>query len=215
MGSNSMKISSLIETTSTILDNSTGEVIQSTDTVKQSFRVPKEPAFVKLYLDCLSRFKDIQVSLNPILIELLRMATYSSCDEQFGGQIIQLTKVGKQIIASRCDVSVNRVEHALTEFVKKEYLYRIGQGTYQVNANLFGKGDWSDISNLRNIQAKIDFASGVIETEFIRDKVISYQDAKELTSHLPSELGDPDYDDGAEHFDEGFQLTFGADVNEQ
>ncbi|MBO7736107.1 MAG: hypothetical protein J6S67_26285 [Methanobrevibacter sp.] len=210
MSSNSMKISSLIETTSTVLDNSTGEVIQSTDTVKQSFRVPKEPAFVKLYLDCLSRFKDIQVSLNPILIELLRMATYSSCDEHFGGQIIQLTKVGKQIIATRCDVSVNRVEHALTEFVKKEYLYRIGQGTYQVNANLFGKGDWSDISNLRNIQAKIDFASGVIETEFIRDKVISYQEAKELTSHLPYELGDPQYDE-----DEGVQLAFGADDNEQ
>lgn len=119
MNSNTAKISSLIETNTTVLDSSTGEVLESTDTVKQTYRVPKEPAFVKLYLDCLSKFKDVQISLNPILLECLRMATYSSCDEQFGGQILQLTNVGKQIIANRCQVSINRVNHALTEFVKK------------------------------------------------------------------------------------------------
>lgn len=212
MNSNTAKISSLIETNTTVLDSSTGEVLESTDTVKQTYRVPKEPAFVKLYLDCLSKFKDVQISLNPILLECLRMATYSSCDEQFGGQILQLTNVGKQIIANRCQVSINRVNHALTEFVKKEYLFRIGRGTYQVNAVLFGKGEWSDVCNLRNIQAKIDFASGKIEAEFIRDNFISFQEAKELTDNLPIGVGDPEYSDIESEL--SGQLRFGDD-NEQ
>ena len=49
---------------------------------------------------------------------------------------------------------------------------------------------------------------------FIR-KTVSDQEAHAMTEHLPFGVGDPEYDDGAEHFDEGFQLTFGADDNEQ
>ena len=214
MNTTAMKISTISQSSSTFLDSSSGEVIQSSETSSKTFRVPKVPSFVKLYLDCLSAFKDIQISLNPILIEFLKCSSYACCDDVDGGQTLYLNSALKKRIASKCDVSVSRINQAITEFVKKEYMYRVDVGTYQFNAELFGKGEWSDICNLRNIQANIDFASGTIQTEFIR-KTVSDQEAHAMTEHLPFGVGDPEYDDGAEHFDEGFQLTFGADDNEQ
>ena len=44
---------------------------------------------------------------------------------------------------------------------------RIATGTYQVNAELFGKGDWKDIKNIR---ATFDFARGTVETEIITEE---------------------------------------------
>lgn len=166
---NDLKIRSLTQSNTSFVDNSSGEVVSTSETVTQSFRVSREPGFVKLYLDCLSAFKDIQISLNPILLEFLRCASYASVDDRDGGQILFLNSALKKRIALKCDVSVSRVNQAITEFVKKHYMFRVDVGTYQFNSELFGKGDWSDISNLRNIQSKFDFGSNTVTTDFIID----------------------------------------------
>lgn len=187
---NELKIRSLIQSNTSVVDNSSGEVVSTSETVTQSFRVSREPSFVKLYLDCLSAFKDIQISLNPILLEFLRCTSYASSDDCDGGQILYLNSALKKRIALKCDVSVSRVNQAITEFVKKQYMFRIDVGTYQFNSELFGKGDWSDISNLRNIQSKFDFASNTVITDFITDDCLSFSDASALYDDLPCCLGD-------------------------
>lgn len=152
----------------TIIDTQTGEVLKENHKSKQSYRLPKEPPFVKLYLDCLSKFKDIQISFNPILIELLKNTSYAEMeDTETGGQIIYLNKMLKQNIAKRCNVSLKRVEQAITEFVKKGYMHRIGVGTYQFDANLFGKGDWADIYNIR---ANFNFGTGEVVAEIVKNE---------------------------------------------
>lgn len=149
-----------------IIDNQTGEVLQESHKSKQSYRIPKEPPFVKLYLDCLSKFKDIQISFNPILIEFLRNTNFANMkDTETGGQILYLNKMLKQNIAQHCNVSLKRVEQAITEFVKKGYMHRIGVGTYQFDANLFGKGEWADIYNIR---ANFNFGTGEIIAEIVK-----------------------------------------------
>ena len=52
-----------------IADQTTGEVISQNKKQITSSKLPDEPPFVKLYLDCLCKFKDMQISFNPILID--------------------------------------------------------------------------------------------------------------------------------------------------
>ena len=61
--------------------------------------------------------------------------------------------------------TVKRIEQAITDFVKTGVFSRIATSTYQVNAALFGKGDWQDIKNIR---ATFDFGKGTVETEIIK-----------------------------------------------
>lgn len=145
----------------TVIDNDTGEVLNQEIVYKQS----PEPNFIKLYLDCLCSFKGISKSLNPILIELLQHMSFASLQDPEGGQIIYLNAELKRRIAKSTNKTVKRVEQALTDFVKANVLKRIAVGTYQVNANLFGRGEWKDIKNIR---AKFDFANGTIDAEIIK-----------------------------------------------
>lgn len=143
-----------------LINNDTGEVI------KQEFIHKKgcEPAFVKVYIDCLCDFKGLSKSLNPILLEFLKHMTYAGATELYGGQIIFLNAALKRNIAANTGKTVKRIEQAITDFVKSGIFKRIATGTYQVNANLFGRGEWKDIKNIRST---FDFGNGTIETEII------------------------------------------------
>lgn len=153
-----------------IVDEESGEVKEEYKHHTSMTKLPEEPPFVKLYLDCLSKFKDIQLSFNPILLEFLKRATYADEDTEIGGEVLYLNKRLKQTIAKKCNVSLKRVEQAITEFVKKGYMYRIDVGTYQFNANLFGKGNWGDVYNIRNIQANFNFGTGEVVADIVHDE---------------------------------------------
>jgi len=138
-----------------------------------------EPPFVKLYLDCLLQFKQVSPSLNPILFELLKYMSYASPLEldPSGGQIIFLNAELKRRIAQTTGKTVKRLEQALTDFVKAKIFRRIAPGTYQVNAELFGKGDWKEISNIRAI---FDFKNGRIRAKISKEKTIEDFDIFEV-----------------------------------
>lgn len=155
----------LVETTDSI-NSETGEVDSELVVTKTNYKVLREPNFIKLYLDHLSRFKGIQVGLNPILMEMMRSASYANIDDRSGGQVICLNKWLKESIAKKCNVSIYRIEQAISEFVKKDYMKRIAIGTYQLNPFLFGKGEWTDIVGIR---ATYDYATGKVTTEIIHE----------------------------------------------
>lgn len=143
-----------------VVDHNNGEIISEEYIHKRGV----EPPFVKLYLDCLCDFKGLSKSLNPILLEFLKYMTYANVDEPNGGQVIYLNAALKKNIATATGKTVKRIEQAITDFVKTGVFSRIATSTYQVNAELFGKGDWKDIKNIR---ATFDFGEGTIETEII------------------------------------------------
>ena len=123
------------------------------------------------------------------MIELLKHASYSSSHDEDGGQILYLNKRLKRDIANKCGVSLTRVEHAITDFVKKEYMYRLDVGTYQFNANFFGKGSWVDIYKLRTIQAEFDFATGEVIANIVRNEEEEMNNATdEIASHSKTEI---------------------------
>jgi hypothetical protein len=157
-----MKTEDKITYERTIVDHQSGEIIE------QEFihRRGTEPPFIKVYLDCLCDFKGLSKSLNPILLEFLKYMTYANSADPNGGQIIYLNAELKRQIANSTGKTVKRIEQAITDFVKTGVFNRIATGTYQVNAELFGKGDWKDIKNIR---ATFDFGKGTVSTEIIKN----------------------------------------------
>lgn len=146
-----------------VLDQETGEVTRH----KTVYKAADEPDFVKLYIDCVLTLKGLKKGLNPILLGFLRFMSYADINGIEGGQIIFVNKMMKQTIADSLGVTVKRIDQAITEFVKGGIFKRIAVGTYQVNPNLVGKGEWKDIKNIR---ATFDFGnrevmSAVVETE--------------------------------------------------
>jgi len=168
-----------------IADQTTGEVISQNKKQITSSKLPDEPPFVKLYLDCLCKFKDMQISFNPILIEFLKNASYADIDNDNGGQVIYMNKMLKENIAKKCNVSLKRVEQAITEFVKKGIMRRIGVGTYQFNPNLFGFGRWSDIYNIR---AVFDFGTGQAVAQIVKNEEEQMNEATEKIDTQSKEL---------------------------
>lgn len=155
-----------VQTKQTI-NYSSGEVVVEENITNR--KNSSEPPFVKLYLDCLLTYKDLSKSLNPILSEFLKYMSYANVADNQGGQIIYLNAEMKRQIAKSTEKTVKRVEQALTDFVKSGVFRRIATSTYQVNPNLFGRGDWKDISNIRTI---FNFATGEVFTEIEKNKKI-------------------------------------------
>ncbi len=138
------------------IDRETGEIKRT----KHEVQFDAEPAFIKLYLDCLGMFtrsSALDKNLNDMLIATLKYMTYADKE-----QIIYLNSTIKKRIAESTGKSIARYNQALTLWVKEGILRRIDRGAYQVNPWVFGKGDWRDIEQLR---ATFSFGTGTVTVE--------------------------------------------------
>jgi len=129
------------EVTETI-DKETGEiVIEGTKSI--SFLIDKEPEYVKLYLEDVSRLKDIPAGMNKVLFELIKGIGYNG--------IIMAYKPVKDIMCANMGISVSYLNKCINEFYKKGIFIRYARGVYIADPNLFAKGSWSNIQHLRLI----------------------------------------------------------------
>lgn len=149
-----------------VVKTTDGEVVES----KTVYKDATEPAYVKLYLDCVMTIKGLRKGSSPILIEFLKHMSYADANSNNGGQIIYVNMQMKRTIGETLGISVETVNKALFSFVKSNIFYRIGVGTYQVNPNIIGKGEWKDIKKIKNIFAKIDFKNKEIIAEVVESE---------------------------------------------
>lgn len=138
-----------------------GEVISS----KTVYKTQKEPDFVKLYIDCVFTVKGVKKGFNPIFVAFLEYMSYSDANSQYGGQIIYVNKAMKTAIAKKVGLSIVSVNNAITDFVKKGIFKRVDVGTYQVNPNIVGRGQWADIKNIR---ATFDFGNREVLADIVK-----------------------------------------------
>ena len=124
------------------VDLSTGQIIQT----EREIKVPKEPDFIKLYLDDMVMLKDIPQWVSGILYSLLKRMSYQN--------EIVLNATIKKRIAADLDITTRTIDNALVTFVKKNILFRVGVGVYQANPYLFGKGEWT---NIRKIRLQVEY----------------------------------------------------------
>ena len=157
------------ETITRTIDGNTGEV-KFDERSQTTVVLNEEPDYVKLYVNTVLTFKNLPITLNPILLELLRLMTFA--DEE---QIIIYNSYWKKKISEKTDKKPETIDKAVQALEKNGIFKRVARGTYQVNPNIFGKGSWDNIKELR---AKFDFKAGEIEQEFIYSTENNEKNAK-------------------------------------
>ena len=143
----------------TLVDTETGEVKKQEKT--NVVKIQSEPAFVKLYIEDISKLYDLPKGTDKLLFELVKSMSYE-------GEIC-LNAGKKRIIAEKLGFSNTRtIDNNLTKFCKKDILDRVETGVYIANPNLFGKGSWADIYKLRTLWLKKSYTRNgeTIETPF-------------------------------------------------
>lgn len=129
-----------------------------------TYSIESEPPYVKMYLDTVLYLSDLPKSYNPVLSAILmRMPWANQCQD------IAINSGVKRRIAKELGISVSRINNALTDFVKGKLLYRVDTGVYQVNPNIFGRGEWADIKKLR-LEISFDASGKTIMAEIEKNK---------------------------------------------
>lgn len=154
---NKKRVYKSVEVSQFNVDRESGEIISESHEQTEMGYVDTEPQYIKIYLDCILRFKNLSSSLNPILIALCRHMHFADKN-----QIVFVNKYVKDIICKECGVKTKRVEQAVKQFVEAGLLKRQARGVYLVNPYIISRGNWEDIKKLR---ATFDFMTGDISVE--------------------------------------------------
>lgn len=125
------------------VDELTGE-LKNQSTVYVS-RPESEPPYVKMYLDVMHDIRSIPLYCWPVLMWLLRMMPYANAEPVF-----EFGKPMRKRAAGELEVSVGRVDHAVSDLLKCGVLLREDRGLYHFNPAFFARGEWKDIQKLRS-----------------------------------------------------------------
>lgn len=124
------------------VDDKTGEVTSSSTTYVSTPKI--EPAYVKLYFDGLDKLREIPLYCWPVLLWMLGKVSYANEE-----QSLELCSTTRKGVAESLNMSVNRVNHAVSDLVRCGIIFRSGKGLYRFNPVFFARGEWKDIQKLR------------------------------------------------------------------
>ena len=104
-------------------------------------RIPREPSFVKLYIDDIMLLHNMPATASSLLHLLVRKLDYDG--------YISLNAASKRLFAEELGVSVSSINNQFYKMVKKDILRRKDTGLFMLNPMLFAKGSWIDVLALR------------------------------------------------------------------
>lgn len=146
------------------IDHSTGEITE--ETVTKAFHIEKEPDFIKMYITDVARISDIPMGMDKILFELVSQMGYNN--------IIPAYKPLKLMMCARMGISLDYLNKAIQTFYEKGIFIRAARGVYIADPELFARGKWEDIKQLRLV------------IEYDRDS--KGNSIKKLKSDLPQQV---------------------------
>jgi len=136
------------------INNETGEIVE--EVKHTTTRIPKEPNYIKVYIQAVGLLHNLPNSADKILFELIKYVNYDN-------EII-INKNVKERIAERLNISLSRVNMYISDLTKKNFLIRKARGVYILNPYVFGKGNWKDIYELRKaLQLNVIFKDNEID----------------------------------------------------
>ena len=121
-------------------DEETGEEIIKNINIS-SFAVDREPEYIKLYIQDIGRLKKINGKANDILLAFISKMGYNN--------IIPTYKPIKMLIARDLNVSIHTVNSAIKKFRASGLFIPYVRGMYIADPELFARGNWKNIKNLR------------------------------------------------------------------
>lgn len=108
---------------------------------RKTEKLPKEPHFVKLYLKDLAHLRELPGWVCNVLYELLKKMDYTN--------EIVLNSTVKNRMALELNIHPKTIDNALTKFVDKKILSRVGKGVFLANPFIFGRGVWAEVEEIR------------------------------------------------------------------
>lgn len=166
-------------TNTRFVDNQTGEITHEVETAVRA--VEKEPNYVKLYLDQIVKLTEITGWTSNVLYELLGDSKYAS-----DGQIIVVNSGYKEMVAEKLGIKKQSVTNAINALKKKDIIYKIKNGVFMLNPQIFGKGEWKDVKKLRY---EVEL-SDVGTTITLKEKVIEKPASSEILTEQLKNRGD-------------------------
>ena len=157
-------------TVETHIDNETGKATQTKKT--QTYKVPQEPPYIKMYIEDIQRFYDLPVSSSPMIYELLRKLDYDG--------LISLNSTNKKIMCQKLGWTIGSLDNYLTKLKKCELFRSVGKGVLQPDPRIFGRGSWANIFERREAWIKVSHTKEgrEIQTSFSEEE--SIKDVSEL-----------------------------------
>lgn len=121
------------------VDYETGEIKK---TISQTItKIDREPPFVKLYIDDISDINNLQHSCSQLLLELIKRVNYSG--------VISISAGDKKLIVKSLGVKPQTFANNISQLIKKDILFRIDTGMYQLNPFYFARGAWYEVNKQR------------------------------------------------------------------
>lgn len=109
--------------------------------------LPKEPEFIKLYIQDLARIFELQNQHQDILIYLAASADYDGVISLTAGRKERIANTVSLTTGSSC--SPKSVTNAVGEYIKRGLIRRVGRGEYELDPHLFARGEWRQIRERR------------------------------------------------------------------
>lgn len=128
-----------------VIDGQTGEILELEQSQGTKTIHKQEPPYIKLYIEDMLYMADMPKSLSGLTYSLLKRARYAK-----DGLRIDLSTFVKREILAECGYEkLQSLTNALGKLCKGNIIRRLGSGTYQLNPYLFGRGEWTEIDNIR------------------------------------------------------------------
>lgn len=132
---------SVLEKREQTIDQTTGEILHDKSNVISFSQMPEEPAYIKLYIDDLSRLNRLTPGETKILLYVAARADYEG--------IASLPLGIKNRIATSAGCSASAVSSAISKFCNEKILKRLDVGVYELNPDYFARGKWREIRERR------------------------------------------------------------------
>lgn len=156
----------IYENNQTIVDSDGNVIHETNETVS---RMPREPDFVKVYLEGISKIYSLSNGENSFLLELLKLVNYDN--------EIVLNKGIKQKIAKKLDIKEQTVDNNVSKLKKSKIISPTKfRGIYMISPEIFGKGAWSEVYKARAKYQKLCISIEIDnETKSIKDAKIEIE----------------------------------------
>ncbi|MDD4969897.1 MAG: hypothetical protein PHT07_10765 [Paludibacter sp.] len=161
----------------------TGELTEQTN--RRVYKVPRTPDFIMLFTKHISFLEQLNKGETAVLSAILE--SYVGI-----GNMVFLSPQSRKQIGADLGVVMSSIHKAIKALLEKKILIEGENKFIYLNPHLFGKGNWEDISKLRQIMT-VDFdfqkqeaiVSREVKTTYIGDVELSKPheviDAKEYT----------------------------------
>jgi hypothetical protein len=112
------------------------------DTTRETFSVPTEPPYIKLYISDISAIHGLSKAQNDVLLQLAMLIGWDG--------IVSVSKSRfEKTIKPRIGIEYQSFKNIVAKLVEKQLFFRSGRGELEANPFVFARGDWPSIYERR------------------------------------------------------------------